>query len=116
MAIRSTQYYTIGKLNKPATIQAYTLTSDGMGGNTVAWSAGEAIFCDILPLSGAEVLRFGAVDSDISHKVTMRYRASLSNQNRIIFKGRTFNIRVVIDKGEDVQFIELLCSEVSNGT
>lgn len=116
MAIRNTQYYNIGKLNKRATIQTYTATGDGMGGNTIAWSSGESVYCDIMPLNGAEVLRYGAVDSDISHKVTMRYRANLSNQNRFVYDGRYFNIRTVIDKGEDAQFIELLCAEVSNGT
>ena len=117
MALRkSSQYYPIGKLNKQATIQTYTATGDGMGGSTLVWNNTATVFCDIMPTTGAEVLRFGAVDTDITHIIRMRYKANLSNQNRITYDNRTFNIRSVIDKGEDGQFIEVLCAEVSNGT
>jgi SPP1 family predicted phage head-tail adaptor len=114
MAIRkSSQYYQIGKLNKRATIQTYTATADGMGGNTLVWNNSGTIYCDIMPINGQETLRFGAVDTDITHVIKARYRANLTPQNRLTYSGRTFNIRSVVSKGEDNQFIEILTAEVT---
>jgi SPP1 family predicted phage head-tail adaptor len=113
MAIRKTQHSNIGKLNKLATIQTYTNVSDGMGGFTTTWANDGTIWCDIMPLSGAQRLEYGNLNTDISHKITARYNASLTPEKRLTYSGRTFTLRVAINKGEDSDFMELLASEES---
>lgn len=111
MAIRSTQHYNIGKLNKLATVQTYTNASDGMGGFITTWANDGTVWVDIMPLSGSQRLEYGNLTTDISHKITARYSANLTEQKRLNYAGQTFTLKAVINKGEDSDFLELLASE-----
>lgn len=113
MAIRNTQYYNIGKLNKLATVQTYTNVSDGMGGYTTTWANNGTVWCDIMPLSATQRLEYGNLNTDISHKITARYGANLTTEKRLSYQSRSFTIRYVLNKGEDSDFIECLASEES---
>lgn len=111
MAIRKTQHSNIGKLNKLATIQTYTNVSDGMGGFTTTWANDGTVWCDIMPISGSQRLELGNLNTDISHKVTARYNSNLNTEKRLSFQSRNFTLKVVLNKGEDSDFMEFLASE-----
>jgi SPP1 family predicted phage head-tail adaptor len=113
MAIRTTQYHNIGKLNKLVTVQTYSNLSDGMGGFTTTWADDGTIWCDIIPISGSQRLQYGDLNTDISHRITARYNANLNTEKRLSFQSRNFTLKVVLNKGEDNTFMEFLASEES---
>ena len=69
------------------------------------------IWADIKPLSGREVLEFGAIHGNVSHRVTLRYLPNISNENRIVYGKRVFNIKYALNLGEDSKLLELLATE-----
>lgn len=54
-------------------------------------------------LSGSEAMRAKQVDASVNVKVTLRYRTDVKAQDRVIYRGRTMQIKVVIpDEAERV--------------
>ena len=111
MALSRSKTYNIGKLKRLASLESYTTVSDGMGGSFATWSKVADVWCDIAPLSGRELLEFGAVTSNITHRITMRYRSNVSAENRIVWHNRHFNIKSALNLDEEQKIIELLAVE-----
>jgi SPP1 family predicted phage head-tail adaptor len=109
--VDKTKTYNIGKLTKNATIRYYTTVSDGMGGSLVTWNDGASIWCDITPLSANEVLQYGAVNSNVTHKIIARYRPNLTHENKLKLDNRIFSITAVLNAGEQGYITELLAHE-----
>jgi SPP1 family predicted phage head-tail adaptor len=111
MAISRAKTYNIGRLKRLAELQAYTTASDGMGGSFATWGKVADVYCDIMPLSGRELLEFGAVTANVSHRIIMRYRANLTPDNRLVWDSRYFNIKSVLNLDEESKIIEMLAVE-----
>jgi len=92
-------------------IRAISLSGDGMGGSFPTWVKVKDVWCDIMPLSGRELLEFGAVASNVSHRIIMRYRSNLTTDNRIVWDSRQFNIKSALNLDEEQKIIELLAME-----
>jgi SPP1 family predicted phage head-tail adaptor len=111
VAINRNKTTNIGELRQQVKLQSYTTVSDGMGGSYGTWSDVSTTWADIRPLSGNEILEFGAIHGNVSHRVVLRYQANISNENRFVYKGRSFNIKYALNLGEDSKILELLASE-----
>jgi SPP1 family predicted phage head-tail adaptor len=81
-----------GKLRHRITIQQESETSDSMGGNTIMWNDVATVWASINPLSGKEYYDAEQVQSEVSHKIRIRYRSGITSDMRIDFKGRIFKI------------------------
>ena len=88
-----------------------TLTPDGGGGFILTWTDVATVWAAIEPLKGAERLHAQQLQSPVTHRVTMRYRAGVRPSMRLVFDARTLNIRAVIDPQERNRTLELLCEE-----
>ena len=102
----------IGKLRHRVTIQQLIRGDDGYGGTIETWQDVATVWAVIEPLRGNERYTAQQVQSELTHKVTIRYRAGIKPQMRLLYKGKTFEIEAVIDVEERHQWLELLCSEV----
>lgn len=102
----------IGKLRHRVTLQELVKTDDGYGGIVETWQDVATVWAAIEPLRGNERYTAQQVQSELSHKVTIRYRAGIKPQMRILYGNRVFDIEAVIDVDERHRWLELLCSEV----
>lgn len=102
----------IGKLRRRVTLQELVKTDDGYGGTIETWQDITTIWAAIEPLRGNERYTAQQVQSELSHKVTIRYRTGIKPQMRLLYKDRIFEIEAVLDVEERHQWLELLCSEV----
>lgn len=106
----------IGKLRHRVTIQKLISTPDGGGGSTKTWIDDATVWAAIEPLRGGERYVAQQVQSELTHKITMRYREGIKPQMRIKYKDRIkdriFEIWSVIDIDERRIWLEMLCSEV----
>lgn len=102
----------IGKLRHRVTLQELVKTDDGYGGIVETWQDVATVWAAIKPLRGNERYTAQQVQSELSHKITIRYQAGIKPQMKLLYKGRTFEIESVIDIEERHQWLELLCSEV----
>lgn len=109
-----------GELRHLITIQDEDLIADGHGGFTprqapggdgTGWRLFSQDFASIQPLSGQEAVVARQLQSSITHKVVMRYRAGINAKQRILWEGRTFNIREVRNIDERNWRLELRVEE-----
>lgn len=82
-----------GKLRHRVNFQSRTPTTDGYGGQVGVWDDFLTdIPASIEPLTSRELLAAQAVQSEVTHKVTVRYQDGLDSSMRIVFGERVFTI------------------------
>lgn len=92
-------------------IQSVTETSDGQGGITEAWATFATVWASIEPLKGYEKMQAMQLASPITHKVIIRYLAGVTTRHRILYDGRVFAIKEVINPSEENDFLNMQCVE-----
>lgn len=108
---------TPGRLRHRVLIQARATTSTGAplqdrsGQEVISWINGPTVYADVKPSSGREQVNSEAVQSVISHVVTIRYRTGVTAKNRLLYGGRVLEILAVVDVDERHRWLELTCSE-----
>lgn len=87
-------------------------TTDTFGEQTLTWSTfASGIPANIMPISGRELLASGAIASEITHRVVMRYIAGVVPGMRVNSAGRYFTIKAVLNEEERNQKLTLMCGE-----
>ncbi|MDW7651312.1 MAG: phage head closure protein, partial [Bacillota bacterium] len=77
-----------------------------------AWVDIGTVWASIEPLSGREFFAAQQVNAEVSTKITLRYKAGIKPEMRVLFAGRVFEILSVINLEEkNIQFV-LMCKEV----
>lgn len=83
----------IARLRQRVTIEQLADTEDGRGGYAVDWTTvATNVWARIEPLKPSERLEAGSRAETITHRITMRYRAGLTGQMRIVHRGTPYNI------------------------
>ena len=100
-----------GMLLNQITVERLTLTPDGMGGGVSSWAILYQPWAYIAPVTGWERMAGMQLESPITHTIYIRYRLDLSTRDRIVHRGRSFNIRSIADIEEKRIFLELKCEE-----
>lgn len=103
-----------GKLRKRIEIQRRSSVQDDFGQPLTSWTTFAATNAEFEPLNGRELVAAQAVQSEVTHTVTIRYRAGITPAMRIKYAGRLFNIHAVLDEAERHRMLTLLCSEGMN--
>lgn len=88
--------YRTGELDQRITFQEEVKTSDGMGGNSIAWSdisIGE-VWAHVRPVGGREVTEFDRVNAEGRYLFVIRNRQDILDSYRIMWDGEPFNIRL----------------------
>ena len=100
-----------GKLRNPIQIERLALTPDGTGGNSQTWAVNKNLKAFIKTVSGGEYLHSQRLEARLSHRIYIRYTADILNTDRVVYKGRYFQIRAIINIEEQNKWIELHCEE-----
>ena len=111
---------TSSRLRHRLTLQQESLTPDGAGGYARSWSDVADVWAEIIPLAGnaaygRETTVAGQLQSEISHRVLLRYRAGVTAGMRLLFDSRMFNIVSVANRDEQSEVLELLVLEGGAG-
>jgi len=107
-----------GSLRHSIDIESGKATSDGMGGETIVFTAisdGSGIRASIWPLRSTERLEAAKLELQITHRIRIRYRTGVTAAMRIKFNdpagARYFNIRSIINNDEKNITLEFLAEE-----
>lgn len=100
-----------GSLRHRVTIQQRAATQDGFGEPSDTWTDIATVWANVQPLRGEERFTAQQMQAAIDHKVTMRYRAPLSAQNRLMFGARILDIESVVNIDERNRTLEVFCKE-----
>lgn len=99
------------RLRHRVTLQTPLTSPDGGGGTSIVWSDWASVWAAIEPLAGEERLAAGQIESAITHRVTIRYRAGVTAAMRVAFGARRLAVRAVIAPEERRERLVLLCEE-----
>lgn len=99
----------IGQLKDRITIQNYVRTPDGYGGYDETWQDIATVWANIKPLRGREFFQAQQIQSEITHKITIRYRNDIDKTCRVKYNSKTFDIKSIIDIDNKHRFLEIMC-------
>lgn len=111
----------IGGLRKRLVLQSRATAQDNTGQESTTWSDVATVWAQIEALSGREVMAAQAIQSQVSHRITVRYRSEFANpvavaRMRAVYNGRIFNISSCTNTDERNRTIELMAAEgLNNG-
>lgn len=79
------------------TVQQPATGKDAWGQPNAGWTDVATVSADIRPVSVREKMRFGALESELSHTVLVRWQAAFAGYTaadgwRVVFGSRTFRI------------------------
>lgn len=101
-----------GQLRHRVTIQAQTTTQDEYGQPVQTWSDVATVWASVEDLSGREFFAAQQIAAEVTTRVTIRYRAGIEPDMRVIAGGRTLDIRSVQDPDGRRRQLVLMCREV----
>lgn len=102
----------LGKLDKRIIFEQRIQGKDEAGQKQLGWSQlGVPRWASIEPISGRELLAASQVQGETTHRIRCRYFDGLTAAERIVFKGRVFDIQGAINPRERGIEIEILCKE-----
>jgi len=93
-----------GKLRERVTIQQATERRNSLGETTLEWSTFSERW--------ASVLGAGQLEVSITHRVRLRYVTGLTQQMRLIWRGRTLEVVSLLEHNNRSEH-ELICQETN---
>lgn len=99
-------------LRRKVKIQEAILTPDFGGGYSEEWEDVCSVSAGIEPVSATERLVAFKHESEISHRIMIRYRAGIKPDMRVMLGERVFSVLAVINVKERNERMVLLASEV----
>ena len=87
--------YTAKQLREPVTIQRQTTTAIGGGATEIGYTTHATTRGGMKPLSGGERMYASRLDAQTSNRLLLRYRADLLESDRIVIRGRAYQIRYI---------------------
>lgn len=99
----------IGDLRDRVTIQNFIRTPDEYGGYTETWQDIATVWANIKPLRGREFFQAQQIQSEVTHKITIRYTDIVKPTSRIKYNNRIFEIKSIIDVDNRHRFLEIMC-------
>ncbi|MFZ5816298.1 MAG: phage head closure protein [Bacillota bacterium] len=103
---------TAGKLRHRVTLQDNQAPRDSYGAEADNWVDVATVWASVEPLRGREFFAAQQVNSEVSARVRIRYRAGVNSAMRVRFGDRIFDIISVIDPEERHQELQLMVREV----
>lgn len=82
-------------MREPFVLQRQESTALGGGATQTAYVNHSTGRCFFKPLSGSERLYAERVDAITSNRAIMRYRADIKESDRLVIRGRAYNIRFI---------------------
>ena len=96
-----------GELRHRITFQLQDLDSEDEDWKDIATT-----WANINPISGKDYYSAETINSDLTHKIRLRYRKGITPDMRIIYNDRIFYIISVINEYEKSTMLQLMCREL----
>jgi len=95
-------------------LQSPAGSRDAVGERTTTWTSVATVEAEISPLSGRDLIAAGQAQAEVTHRVKVRYGASIAAIDaswRVLYGARVFVISWVRNLDESNRVLELICSE-----
>jgi SPP1 family predicted phage head-tail adaptor len=105
----------ISDLRHRITLQQKTTTRDAEGNVRETWADVATVWAAFEPIRGREYFQAASVNAENTVRFRIRYRQGVTPTMRVVYGGRVFDIKSVIDVNERHLEIELMCQEWASG-
>jgi len=99
------------ELNSQCWIQAKTCIDDGEGGFLVSWHDVNLVFCKIRSLTAEQIAQYRTINVECNMTIDVRAETEITEQNRILFNCRIFEILSVQNIDEAGIIKSVVCKE-----
>lgn len=99
-----------GRLRERVTIQQAAEARNALGETTLSWATFAERWASVEGVTAREALGAGQLDVSITHRVRLRYVTGLTQQMRLIWRGRTLEIVSLLEHNNSSEH-ELICQE-----
>ena len=115
--------YQSGQLRHQLTFQVRSTTQDAAGGESTTWTDAVTTWGDVASLTGREMMAAQAVNIELSHTITIRYKPQFADPKvvaamRVLWVKdgitRLFNIQSASDDDERRKYMILMVYEGLN--
>lgn len=104
-----------GKLRHRVTIQRPAQSRDSSGDVRVSWLDVATVWAAVEPLSVREFIAGQSMQSQVTARITVRYRDGLSADMRILFRDRIYNPQGWLsDPDSGLEYLTAPCTEGTN--
>lgn len=109
-----------GNLRSLVSVQQRTATLDSYGQQSTTWTEVKKVYAHISGLTGRELVLAQAVNTEVSHEITVRWDAALwadpktAAAYRIVLGSRVFDIHGVVNVDERNRMVVLQAAEGLN--
>lgn len=101
-----------GEFRHVLTFQKRTETQNAFGEVINEWVDVFKTRGAIYPVSGRDFFAGEQINSEVTHKINLRYAKGLSPDMRIEFNGRVFEIESIINFQEANTLLQMMCKEL----
>ena len=101
-----------GKLRERVTIQQAAEARNSLGETTLSWATFTERWASVEGVTAREALGLGQLEISITHRVRLRYVTGLTQQMRLIWRGRTLEIVSLLEHNNRSEH-ELICQETN---
>ena len=102
-----------GKLRHIIDIQQQSTTQDSYGEAVDTWTnLYSSVYASIEDMKAREFYSGEKLNSEITHKIRIRYKASILPKMRVKFGTRYFNIETIVNWQERNIFLDIMCKEL----
>lgn len=103
-----------GRLRQRVTLRKPEAVKSPYGEVTTAWVDVATCWADFVPLSVREFIGQSRVESQVSARVTIRYRDDVDATMRLVYAGKTYDIAgVLADPDSGREYLTLPVAEVT---
>jgi len=96
-----------GMLREPVEFQSQVKTDIGGGATTITYVKRVSLRGHFKPMSGSERLYAERLDATTRNRLVIRYRSDLTESDRVIIRGRAYQIRSIINTEFRNKFLEI---------
>lgn len=89
-----------------------TATRDAIGGIVEAWTVYATVWAQVRQATGREAWYRQQTNASGAWTIGIRYRADVTTKHRVVYDGRTFEVRAVTDEDQRRRYLLLACDEV----
>ena len=100
----------LGKMRERVTVQQATERRNSLGETTLEWSTFAERWASVEGVTAREALGAGQLEVSITHRVRLRYIDGLTQQMRLLWRGRTLEIVSLLEHNNRSEH-ELICQE-----
>lgn len=100
-----------GSYRHPITFQKQSAAENDYGELIPQWDDVITVKAGIYPVSGKDYISAVEINSEITHKINLRYVPNITADMRIKFGTRTFTIIAVMNFQERDRELQLVCKE-----